>query len=147
MEAGALRPGSLPSVRAGTGLGCDVAGPAAKPGEAMRPAGEERARLDAAVLDINFSGQVAFPVADLLGRRGMQVLSATGYGGLPGGWAAAGGHGWTTLLRKPLGHGASGEALQRLPAATAGHLLAPAPPASLPASGPLPQVSHQRVRC
>lgn len=36
-------------------------------------------RLDGAILDVNFGGQPAFPVADALHRRGVPFLFATGY--------------------------------------------------------------------
>lgn len=36
--------------------------------------------IDCAVLDINIDGQLSFPVADVLRRRGVPFLFATGYG-------------------------------------------------------------------
>ncbi|MGQ7794638.1 response regulator [Faunimonas sp. B44] len=36
--------------------------------------------IDFAVLDINVAGRKSFPVADLLGRRGIPFVFATGYG-------------------------------------------------------------------
>ncbi|MDJ0386766.1 HWE histidine kinase domain-containing protein [Roseomonas sp. E05] len=94
-------------------LGFTVVGPAASLQEALRLAGEE-ALLDAAVLDVNLRGQAVFPVADLLVRRGVPVVFATGYGALPGGWATGGGQGRTALLRKPLTRGALASALRNL---------------------------------
>ncbi|MFC4166864.1 HWE histidine kinase domain-containing protein [Teichococcus aestuarii] len=100
-----------------TALGCVVSGPAASLSEAMQLA--EQAPLDLAVLDVNLRGQAAFPVADLLVRRGVPVLFVTGYGEMPGGWAAGDGQGRTALLRKPLASGALGGALRRLLDSTA----------------------------
>ncbi|WP_160936867.1 HWE histidine kinase domain-containing protein [Teichococcus coralli] len=94
-------------------LGFTVVGPAASLSEALRLASEE-ALLDAAVLDVNLRGQAVFPVADLLVRRGVPVVFATGYGALPGGWATGGGQGRTALLRKPLTQGALAAALRTL---------------------------------
>ena len=36
---------------------------------------------DAAVLDVNLGGALVFPAADVLARRGIPVVFATGYGG------------------------------------------------------------------
>ncbi|HWL81391.1 MAG TPA: HWE histidine kinase domain-containing protein [Roseomonas sp.] len=94
-------------------LGFTVVGPAATLQEALRLASEE-VLLDAAVLDVNLRGQAVFPVADLLVRRGVPVVFATGYGALPGGWATGGGQGRTALLRKPLTRGALAAALRNL---------------------------------
>ncbi len=43
---------------------------------------------DAAILDVNIGGNPVFPVADILARRGVPILFATGYGraGLPAEW-------------------------------------------------------------
>jgi CheY-like chemotaxis protein len=38
------------------------------------------APIDLAILDVNLSGEPSFPVADLLGRRGIPMIFATGYG-------------------------------------------------------------------
>ena len=38
------------------------------------------AACDAAVLDVNLGGAVVFPAADVLARRGIPVVFATGYG-------------------------------------------------------------------
>ena len=40
----------------------------------------ERAEFDAALLDINLNGENSFPVADILGRRGIPFAFLTGYG-------------------------------------------------------------------
>jgi CheY-like chemotaxis protein len=64
-------------------FGSEVVGPAAKMDEALRLA--SHAALDAAILDVNVSGAVVFPVADVLRSRGVPIIFATGYGsgGLP----------------------------------------------------------------
>lgn len=101
--------------------GSEVLGPAGTLAEALRLVGEgDGGRLDAAVLDVNLGGQAAFPVADLLVRRGVPVVFATGYGELPGGWTSDGGQGRTALLRKPLARGALIAALRRLGTGAAG---------------------------
>ena len=38
------------------------------------------AACDAAVLDVNLGGALAFPAAEVLARRGIPVVFATGYG-------------------------------------------------------------------
>jgi hypothetical protein len=68
------------------------------------------------VLDVNLQGQPAFPVAELLARRGVPVVWATAYGTLPPGQGAAGP---MALLRKPLAGGELEAALRRLLASAA----------------------------
>ena len=60
-----------------TELGCVVIGPAASVGEAL--ALIEVQGLDAAVLDVNLSGQMSYPVADVLVARGVPFIFSTGY--------------------------------------------------------------------
>jgi PAS domain S-box-containing protein len=60
-------------------LGCEVVGPARSLAEAVRLAASETT-LHAAILDVNLSGEMVFPVADLLATRGVPILFATGYG-------------------------------------------------------------------
>jgi DNA-binding response OmpR family regulator len=58
--------------------GAEVVGPVAKVSEALRflaIAGP----LDGAVLDVNLGGEMVFPVADLLRKRGVPFVFATGY--------------------------------------------------------------------
>lgn len=62
-------------------LGHEVAGLASRLGPALALA--EESAIDAAVLDVNLAGEHSFPVADVLDRRGIPFLFATGYG--PGG--------------------------------------------------------------
>jgi CheY-like chemotaxis protein len=40
----------------------------------------ETADLDLAILDVNLDGRLSFPVAEVLQRRGVPFLFATGYG-------------------------------------------------------------------
>jgi CheY-like chemotaxis protein len=59
-------------------LGHEVAGLASRLAPALALAAE--AEIDAAVLDVNLAGEHSFPVADLLDKRGIPFLFATGYG-------------------------------------------------------------------
>jgi CheY-like chemotaxis protein len=59
-------------------LGHEVAGLASRLTPALALAAE--AEIDAAVLDVNLAGEQSFPVADLLDKRGIPFLFATGYG-------------------------------------------------------------------
>ena len=36
-------------------------------------------RIDAGILDVNFDGELVFPVADILAERGVRFLFTTGY--------------------------------------------------------------------
>jgi CheY-like chemotaxis protein len=64
-------------------VGCRIVGPAATVAEAL--ALLEREMPEAAVLDLNLSGETSAPVADALVRQGVPFLVASGYGvaGLP----------------------------------------------------------------
>lgn len=59
----------------------------------------ETAEFDAALLDINLNGENSFPVADILGRRGIPFAFVTGYGRkmVPDGFSGA------PILTKPYG--------------------------------------------
>lgn len=59
--------------------GATVLGPVGSVEEALALA-ESAPRIDAAVLDINLHGEMAFPVADALRARGIPLIFATGYG-------------------------------------------------------------------
>ncbi len=59
-------------------LGIVVVGPAMRIDAALELA--QTAVIDAAVLDINLHGGRSYPVAEVLRRRGVPFLFATGYG-------------------------------------------------------------------
>lgn len=61
-----------------TDAGCVVVGPAAHLSEALRLA--RNGDLDAAVLDVNLSGDTTYPVAELLRDRAIPFVFSTGYG-------------------------------------------------------------------
>lgn len=80
-----------------TGLheaGAEVIGPAYELEEAMALLDQ---RIDAAVLDANLNGQSVTPVAEVLAKRGVPFVFATGYGGSAG--APAGFE--APIIRKP----------------------------------------------
>lgn len=58
--------------------GAEVVGPAATIVEALRLL-RDASRIDAAILDINLRGVMAFPVADALSDRGVPFVFSTGY--------------------------------------------------------------------
>jgi CheY-like chemotaxis protein len=58
-------------------LGCTVLGPFSDLAEATEVATREQ--IDAAVLDINLRGEMVYPLADYLHRRGIPFVFATGY--------------------------------------------------------------------
>lgn len=66
-----------------TSAGCVVSGPIPRLPEALDAA--HRGTFDAAVLDVNLSGDRIDPVADVLSRRNVPFVFVTGYttGGLP----------------------------------------------------------------
>src|ERR1019366_8154708 len=68
-------------------FGCEIVGPACDLKRAIDLAQGE-ASIDVAVLDVNLGGQVVFPVAEILAKRGVPILFATGLGadGLPVDW-------------------------------------------------------------
>ena len=59
-------------------FGCAIIGPASRVGQALDLLG--RKTVDAAVLDLNVGGELVYPVADALARRGRPYIFATGYG-------------------------------------------------------------------
>jgi CheY-like chemotaxis protein len=59
-------------------LGCAVIGPAARVHQALDLLNGQR--VDAAVLDLNVAGELVYPVAEALTRRGVPFIFATGYG-------------------------------------------------------------------
>jgi len=59
--------------------GCHVVGPAEGLGMAIEFARTEP-KLDGAILDLNLSGNQAYPVAEILKQRGVPFVFVTGYG-------------------------------------------------------------------
>ena len=58
-------------------LSCTPVGPASSIEQALALLSHEQ--LDGALLDVNLRGELCFPVADELERRGVPVVFATGY--------------------------------------------------------------------
>lgn len=58
--------------------GAEVIGPVASVGAAIELI-EQTERIDGAVVDINLQGAMAWPIADVLLRRGVRFVFATGY--------------------------------------------------------------------
>ena len=61
-------------------LGCVVVAVAGNVAAAIAIAGQHDAVFDGALLDVNLGGEMVFPVADALARRGVPFVFATGYG-------------------------------------------------------------------
>ncbi|MEH3046286.1 response regulator [Sphingomonas adhaesiva] len=59
-------------------VGAIVVGPAGSVSDALALIGSD-APIDGAILDVNLGGQLAFPVADRLVRRGVPTVFTTGY--------------------------------------------------------------------
>jgi DNA-binding response OmpR family regulator len=59
-------------------IGCEAVGPATRLDRALAIA--EAESLDLAILDVNLGSVQSFPVADLLEKRGIPYVFATGYG-------------------------------------------------------------------
>lgn len=59
-------------------LGCDVVGPVSKLSIAMTRARDDG--IDAAFLDVNIRGGEVYPVAQILGERGIPFVFSSGYG-------------------------------------------------------------------
>jgi len=89
-------------------LGCKVVGTAGDFKKATELARRDEG-IDVAVLDVNLGGQLVFPVDDILSRRGIPFLFATGMGadGLPPDWQ---GH---CSVQKPMTAASLGTALGR----------------------------------
>lgn len=70
-------------------LGCEVAVQAMRLEQAVALA-EAGEPVDLAILDVNIGGTTIFPAAEILAKRGVPLLFATGYGrdGLPPDWQA-----------------------------------------------------------
>lgn len=78
--------------------GAEVVGPAPTVGQAMALLASD-GELHAAVLDVNLSGEMVFPLADALAERGVRFLFTTGYdsGAIPPRFEGV------TRLEKPVG--------------------------------------------
>jgi DNA-binding NtrC family response regulator len=89
-------------------LGCQVVGSAGHIKGAIELAQREDS-VDVAILDVNLGGRQVFPVAEILAKRGVPFLFATGMGAdsLPAGWL---GH---CSLQKPMSIEGLGHALRR----------------------------------
>jgi CheY-like chemotaxis protein len=87
-------------------FGCFVVGPASRIRHALQLACD--AEIDAAVLDVNVAGEKVFPVAEVLARRGVPFVFATGYGaaGIDGGFPDS------PILQKPYPEAALARALR-----------------------------------
>jgi CheY-like chemotaxis protein len=59
-------------------MGCEVIGTASRFNEAVAKA--ETLSFDVAILDVNLNGQQTFPVAEVLAKRRVPFIFATGYG-------------------------------------------------------------------
>ncbi|MGK2921617.1 MAG: response regulator [Methyloceanibacter sp.] len=57
---------------------CEVVGPASRVAQALKLIDDET--VDAAVLDLNIAGDLVYPVADALEKRGLPYIFVTGYG-------------------------------------------------------------------
>jgi len=57
---------------------CTIVGPYGRVSEALEAASSED--LDLAVLDVNLAGEMVFPVAEMLAKRGVPFLLLSGYG-------------------------------------------------------------------
>jgi DNA-binding NtrC family response regulator len=89
-------------------LGCQVVGTAGHIKRAIELAQCEE-NVDVAILDVNLGGRQVFPAADILAKRGVPFLFATGMGAdaLPAEWL---GH---CSLQKPMTMEGLGNALRR----------------------------------
>jgi DNA-binding response OmpR family regulator len=69
--------------------GCNVVGPAARLEQGLALAADEG--LDGALLDVNLAGELCFPIADALAKRGVPFAFLTGYGdaAIPAGYRDA----------------------------------------------------------
>ncbi len=95
-------------------LGCIIAGQAMRLAEGERLA-ETITLPDAAILDVNIGGKQVFPIAQILQRRGVPMIFATGYGvsGLPEEWRLY------PVIAKPYSRDDVARALQTIAAAPA----------------------------
>lgn len=68
-----------------TELGCEVIAWFSAVGPAIAWLADQDVVPDGAVLDVNLGGEMVFPLAEALQRRGVPFAFATGYGALPDG--------------------------------------------------------------
>jgi len=89
-------------------FGTEIVGPAATLEEAM--ALVRREHIDAAILDVNVRGEMAFGVADYMGGAGIPIIFATGYGSqiVPVRFRNS------AFLNKPFGYDAMADSLRRV---------------------------------
>ena len=89
--------------------GMEMAGPCPTVRDALARLEQDRA-IDAAIVDINLRGELAFPVAEALVARGLPFLFMTGYdrGIIPGQYGAV------IRCEKPIMRGVLARALLRL---------------------------------
>ena len=76
-------------------LGCELVGPTGNMGIAIEQAAN--LEFDAAIIDVNIRGGKVFPVAEILQRRGIPFLLASGYAK----WDIPEQYGTTPRLHKP----------------------------------------------
>jgi CheY-like chemotaxis protein len=93
-------------------LGCEVIGPALDIDRAMELV-ERHVDIDTAILDVNLGGRSVLPVAEVLSKRGVPFLFATGLNaeGLPQDWQDH------SIIRKPMTATVLADALRRTLAA------------------------------
>ena len=89
-------------------LGLDVVGPAFDLDTAL--ALVEGEQIEAAILDLNIAGEPSYPVADVLRKRDVPYVFATGYGGE----GVDPAHSRAAMLTKPYGSGEVRDALAEL---------------------------------
>ncbi|WP_374571347.1 response regulator [Phenylobacterium sp.] len=65
-------------------LGCEVVASFGALAPAMSWLAERNRAVDGALLDVNLSGELVFPLAEALEAKGVPFVFATGYGALPG---------------------------------------------------------------
>ena len=62
-------------------LGCEVVGPAGDVSSAIDLIANGDRAIDGAILDVNLRGELVYPVADALQRRGVPFVFVSGYAG------------------------------------------------------------------
>jgi CheY-like chemotaxis protein len=88
------------------GLGCVPVGPATRLAEGLAMAAQEE--FGAAILDINLGGERSTPIAEMLRRRGIPFVFASGYGSVPEGFDGM------PLIEKPYREGDIDAALRAI---------------------------------